>query len=91
MDQEEFALVEISEEQRIAAFVTINRHATDFDDKVMLCQMLGIAPTPERATCVDCGAGLTPPNPDAARPVRRGSRCHACYRRDLRARKAAES
>jgi hypothetical protein len=87
MDQKEFDNVEIPVEQQMAALKTVDKYAIDMDDKVMLCRILGIIPTPEGPTCSRCKSPLEA-NSDKIWRERRGDLCSTCYRRDLKGRKA---
>lgn len=90
MDQKEFQDVEIPREQQLAALKVVDRYALDMADKVLLCQILGIIPTAERATCARCESPLESNSVKIWRE-RRGDLCSTCYRRDLKGRKAVDA
>lgn len=90
MNQEGIELTPPTEEQRLAALKTIRRYAVDIGETARLAQMLGIIPTSERATCTRCGS-LLESNSDKIWRERRGDLCNACYRRDLKGRKAVNA
>ena len=90
MDQEQFALVEIPVEQQLAALKTAHRYSADLEETVLFAQMLGIIPTTQRATCSQCGGPLEATSEKLWRD-RRGDICGACYRKDLKDRKAVEA
>jgi hypothetical protein len=89
MNQEGIELAPVSEEQQMAALKTAHRHAESIEETVMFAQMLGIIPTSERATCSRCGGPLESTSQRLWRD-RRGDICAACYRRELKDRKAVD-
>jgi hypothetical protein len=90
MNQEGIELAPITEEQRLAALKTAHRYATSIEETAMFAQMLGIIPTTEHATCSRCGS-LLEATSDKLWRERRGDLCAACYRKDLKARKAVDA
>lgn len=91
MNQEGIELAPVTEEQQMAALKTAHRYAESIEETAMFAQMLGIIPTPDAGgKCERCGGPLESTSNNLWRD-RRGAVCAACYRRDLKSRKAVES